>query len=142
MPVKFKLLPGKSHTSAASIKDLCPVTHSLTLCTNTTSEHHPQFLILHSSPSQPSKSLLVGERALAVAASWSLGQSPQSLSMISHSRGSHCCILTRSWSRRSLCLVLSEVRVPRIYCSGGRRSLTSGHPWVTVLLAVIVPRSQ
>lgn len=48
--------------------------HSLThtLDTNTTSERHPQFLILHSSPSQPSKSLLVGERALAAAASWSI----------------------------------------------------------------------
>lgn len=56
---------------------------------------------------------------------------------ISQSPGSHCCILTRSWSRRSLCLALSEVRVPRIYCSGGRRPLTSGHPLVTVLLAVI-----
>lgn len=47
-----------------------------TLYTNTISEHHPQFLILHSSPSQPSKSLLVGERALAAAASWSLGSIP------------------------------------------------------------------
>lgn len=32
--------------------------------------------------------------------------------------GSHGCILTRSWSRRSLCLVLSEARVPGIYCPG------------------------
>lgn len=94
-----------------------------TLYTNTTADHHPQFLILHSPPSQPSKSLLVGERALAAAASWSLGSIPSvTIHRSDQSPGSHCCILTRSWSRRSLCLVLSEVRVPRIYCSGGSQT--------------------
>lgn len=76
MPVKFKLLPGLT-----PVRFLLKtrVTHSLTphtRSTHTTSEHHPQFLILHSSPSQPSKSLLVGERALAAAASWSLRSIP------------------------------------------------------------------
>jgi hypothetical protein len=53
-----------------------PRSFTHTLYTNTSAKHHPQFLILHSPPSQPSKSLLVGERALAAAASWSLGSIP------------------------------------------------------------------
>lgn len=51
--------------------------------------------------------------ALKVTACWSIPSVT-----LSQPPGSHCCILTRSWSRRSLCLVLSEVRVPRIYWPG------------------------
>lgn len=118
-------------------KDRALPGHSLTRTpyTNTTSEHQPQLLILRSPPShrllmsEPSPPSFMFPRVSPLSHHPSTTQSP----------GSHCGILTRSWSRRSLCLALSEVRVPRVYCSGvadPSEAVAAGSqsPWLSLYL--------